>query len=346
MLVTDVPEASKRLIEAERACFRAKDLSLQLLTFAKGSTPVKKVTRLEDLIKQCTDTYLRGSKSVPRIITNQGLWSANIDESQISQVLENLILNADHSIPHGGMMTISAENVHHIPSPENAALPLAEGVYVKVSNLDEGPGIPKDQLEYVFRPYHTANESGRGLDLATTFTILKNHGGHVLASSKFGHGTEFSFYLPATGQTKQPVEEPAPLKPGETIPAMEHGRILVIDDEKSIRDLATTTLKLMGCDVVACPSSSEGVERFIRANQEGKPFDLVIMDLTIPGDLGGNEAMQQILSISPEALGVASSGYSKGSIMAHYREYGFQAALSKPYNIGDLQRIVSNMLVS
>ena len=127
---------------------------------------------------------------------------------------------------------------------------------------------------------------------------------------------------------------------------MEHGRILVIDDEKSIRDLATTTLKLMGCDVVACPSSSEGVERFIRANQEGKPFDLVIMDLTIPGDLGGNEAMQQILSISPEALGVASSGYSKGSIMAHYREYGFQAALSKPYNIGDLQRIVSNMLVS
>jgi two-component system, cell cycle sensor histidine kinase and response regulator CckA len=142
------------------------------------------------------------------------------------------------------------------------------------------------------------------------------------------------------------VAEPAPLQPGETVPALEHGRILVIDDEKSIRDLATTTLNLMGCDVVACPSSSEGVERFIRANQEGRPFDLVIMDLTIPGDLGGNEAMQQILSISPKARGVASSGYSEGSVMAHYREYGFQAALSKPYNIGDLQRIVSNMLVS
>lgn len=346
MLVTEVPEASERLIEAERACFRAKDLSHQLLTFAKGSTPVKKITRIEDLIKQCSENYLRGSKSVPRIINKPGLWSANIDEGQISQVLENLILNADHSMPHGGMVTISTENVHHVPGPENSALPLEEGIYVKVSVLDEGPGIPEDQLEYVFRPYHAANKSGRGLGLATTFTILKNHQGHVVATSKCGHGTEFSFYLPATGKTQQPVDEPAPLQPGETVSGLEQGRILIIDDEKSILDLATTTLKLMGCDVVACPSSSEGVERFIRANQEGRPFDLVIMDLTIPDDLGGNEAMQQILSISPKARVVASSGYSEGSVMARYREYGFQAALSKPYNISDLQRIVSNMLVS
>ncbi len=120
----------------------------------------------------------------------------------------------------------------------------------------------------------------------------------------------------------------------------------MIDDEKSIRDLASTTLQLMGCDVVACPSSSEGVQRFLAAKEDGTPFDLVIMDLTIPGDLCGNEAMQQILQVAPGARGIASSGYSEGSVMGHFREYGFQAALSKPYNISDLQRVVSNMLSS
>lgn len=344
MLVTEIPEASERLIEAERACFRAKDLSHQLLTFAKGSTPVKKVTRLEDLVQQCAEFYLRGSKAAPRIVTKPGLWSVNVDEGQISQVLENLILNADYSMPLGGVVTIACENFHHVRSQGDASLPLEDGLYVKVTVTDEGPGIPEDQLANIFKPYHRANESGRGLGLATTFTITKNHGGHISARSSLGEGTEFTFYLPATGKTKQPVQEKINFDSGDGKGAG-HGRILVIDDEKSIRDLATTTLKLMGCDVVTCASASEGVERYIMENHQGSPFDLVIMDLTIPGDIGGNEAMQQILNIAPQARGIASSGYSEGNVMAHYREYGFQAALSKPYNIGDLQRIVSNMLM-
>lgn len=344
MLVDEIPEASERLVEAERACFRAKDLSHQLLTFAKGSAPVQRVLRLEDLVTQCSELYFRGSKAVPRINHAPGLWGVNVDEGQVSQVLENLILQADRSMPHGGMISISTANYDHVGDASPEALPLTVGQYVKVTVQDEGAGIPPDQLANIFKPYHTANESGRGLGLATTFTILKNHGGYITATSALGKGTTFTFYLPATGISLEPESHDITVLPPKNADDSSNGRILVIDDEKSIRDLATTTLKLMGCDVTTSPSSSEGVERFIRAKQEGCPFDLVIMDLSIPGDMGGNEAMQQILNIAPNARGIASSGYSDGSIMAHYREYGFQAALSKPYNIADLQRVVSTML--
>ncbi|MGY8688633.1 MAG: PAS domain-containing protein, partial [Verrucomicrobiales bacterium] len=152
MLVMDVPEASERLVEAERACFRAKDLSHQLLTFAKGSTPVKKDTGLDDLIQQCAELYLRGAKAVSRIISKPGLWSVNIDEGQISQVLENLILNADHSMPHGGTVTLSSENFHYSAEQGQIKLPLEEGLYVRISVLDEGAGIPEDQLAHIFKP--------------------------------------------------------------------------------------------------------------------------------------------------------------------------------------------------
>ena len=346
MLVETVPEASERLIEAERACFRAKDLSHQLLTFSKGSTPVKKVTQLEDLINQCSEFYLRGSNAVPRISICSGLWSVSADESQISQVLENLIINADQAMPHGGIIAIDCDNFTYDSNEPPERLPLEDGLYVKMKVKDEGPGISEEHLEHIFKPYYTTQESGCGLGLATVYTVVKNHGGHVAVGSSMGDGTEFTAYLPATGKSKQPEESSEPLAtPSNPQTRTEaSGRILVIDDEKSIRDLAITTLNLLGCEVTTCPSSSEGVQRFIQANEEGQPFDLVIMDLTIPGDLGGNEAMQQILNISPRARGIASSGYSEGSVMAHFREYGFQAALSKPYNIGDLQRVVANML--
>jgi CheY-like chemotaxis protein len=249
-------------------------------------------------------------------------------------------------MPRGGIVTIASENYHHTADEKDARLPLSPGFYVKVSIEDQGNGIPESQLPHIFKPYHTSNSNGRSLGLATTFTVIHNHGGHIIAESPKGKGTKFTFYLPATGQTRAPEQKPIDLKKdGEKKgKSGKNGKILVIDDEKSIRDLATTTLKMMGCEVVACESSSKGVERFINDKRQGTPFDLILMDLTIPGDIGGNEAMQQILSIAPNARGIASSGYSEGSVMAHFRQYGFQAALSKPYNIGDLQRMVSNLL--
>ncbi|MEM7384989.1 MAG: ATP-binding protein [Verrucomicrobiota bacterium] len=344
MLVENMPEASQRLTEAERACFRAKDLSHQLLAFSKGGAPVKKASRLPELFEQTMSRSLRQPNINPDIQHAPDLWNVDVDEGQMTQALENLIMNAGHNMPNGGTLSVSSKNFLYHPSQHPVALPIPEGPYVKMSIRDEGEGLNSERMKNIFKPYFAQHEEGSGLGLATAYSIIKNHHGHVTVTSTPGNGTEFTVYLPSTGSVGE-NSGGDPEKP-QTRPRDPNrpGRIMIIDDEKSIRDLATNTLSMMGCEIESFASSSQGVQRFLQAVNDGNPFDLVIMDLTIPGDLSGQQAMQQILKIVPEARGIASSGYSDGSMMAHYREYGFEAALSKPYSITDLQKVVSSML--
>ncbi len=195
MLVTELPEVSERLVEAERACFRAKDLSHQLLTFAKGSAPMKKVARMEDLVQECIDLYLRSSKCITHVEHDSGLWSVDVDNGQISQVLETLVLNAERAMPHGGTITIQTENFHFVGNEETNELPLAEGFYVKLKVRDQGPGISPENVDHLFKPYYTATEAGSGLGLATSYAIIKNHGGHIEVNSSPKAGTEFALYI-------------------------------------------------------------------------------------------------------------------------------------------------------
>jgi CheY-like chemotaxis protein len=311
----------------ENASLRAKDLTYQLITFSKGGAPVKKTTSLLNVIKESAVFVLRGSPVRCECIFPEGLWPVEIDEGQISQVIHNLTLNAKQAMSEGGVIEIYAENFTLGPE---SSLPIEEGKYLKIQITDRGCGISKENLQKIFDPYFTTKQEGSGLGLAASYSIVRNHGGYITVDSVPGAETTFTIYLPASEKnvsSDKAVQQRA---------VTGVGRVLIMDDEEMVRQVAGEMLKTLGYTVEFARHGAEAIEMHQNARESGQPIDVVIMDLTIPGGMGGEEATKRLLETNPEAKVLVSSGYSDNPLMADYRKFGFSGVLIKPYNITQL----------
>ncbi|MFH2058188.1 MAG: PAS domain S-box protein [Pseudomonadota bacterium] len=330
-------ETKKRLTEAEKAILRAKGLAQQLLTFARGGNPVKEVTSIQDIIKDSADFVLHGDTVACRYNMPEDLWLVDIDKGQMSQVIQNIVINASHAMPEGGTITITGENMHLL----NDAAPVfvkSERV-VKITIQDTGPGIDSTMQEKIFDPYFTTKQEGSGLGLAICQSIVSKHDGHISIESSPGQGSTFSILLPASEKI-----EPAKKRISGKATPSKPAKILIMDDEEMIRNITQALLSKMGHNIVPAADGFEAFTLYQSAMTSGKPFDIVIMDLTVPGGMGGKEATQAIIDIDPKAKVIVSSGYSTDPIMMDYKAYGFSAAIEKPYQFEELSKIISQHL--
>lgn len=328
-------EGMESLMQAEQACFRAQELSGQLLTFAKGGAPIKKVMSLVKLVGESAKLALAGSKSLCELSFPDNIWSVEADEGQINQVINNLLINADQSMPSGGIIKIGAENVI---LEEGSDLPLSEGKYVKLTITDQGIGIPSKYLDKVFDPYFTTKQKGSGLGLATAYSIIKKHSGHIKVESQLGVGTDFEIYLPAKG------EEPIAAFDEQVTPIIGQGKVLVMDDDAKIREILCRMLGRLGYEADSASDGSQALEKFANATESGRPFDTVILDLTVPGGMGGKETMEKLLRIDPQVKAIVSSGYSDDPVMADFQKYGFSEVIAKPYRVVELSKILQRVI--
>jgi len=330
-------ETTHCLSESERAATRARDLTRQLLTFAKGGAPMKASTRLAEIVREAAEFALHGSKSRCEFQFAPDVWLADVDKAQIGQVVHNIVINANEAMAHGGMIQVAMTN----EELTQARGPLTPGRYVRLSFTDNGSGISPDVVARIFDPYFTTKKSGSGLGLATVYSIIKKHQGHVEVSSQAGQGTTFTIWLPAA-ETPEALPE-APKVTSRMAPR-KSARVLLMDDEPSIRMLGAAMLKRMGLEVVAVNDGSAVVTEYASASATGKPFDLVILDLTVPGGMGGAEAMEQLRAMDPNVRAIVSSGYSSDPVMANYQRHGFQGRVPKPYVAEDLSSVVKKIL--
>ncbi len=328
-------KAHDKLGEAEKALLRARDLTQQLLTFSKGGEPVIQTISLNGIIKDSSSFALQGSNVKCEFNLPDELWPVEADEGQISQVVQNLVINADQAMPDGGKITITVENVD---TDIDKNLALKPGRYVVVSISDQGLGIQEKYLAKIFDPYFSTKQKGHGLGLATAYSIIKNHNGLLTVKSEIDNGAAFTFYLPASFKKPARFEDADPmLHKGE-------GMILLMDDEEGVREVAAEMLQNLGYEVHTASEGQEALEMYIRAEAENKPYVAVIMDLTVPGGLGGNETIQKLREIDPSVKAIVSSGYANNSIMANYEMYGFVGVVPKPYKIQDLGAVLNEVL--
>jgi PAS domain S-box-containing protein len=322
------------LSEAEQACVRARQLTWQLLTFSKGGVPSKKTLTIPRILHESAGMALRGSAARCTFNLPPDLWMVEADEVQLVQVFSNVFINALEAMPHGGAITVTAENVVEADRRSECALPVVPGKYLRVSIADEGIGIPNEHIGRIFDPYFSTKQRGSGLGLATTYSIVKNHGGFLGIESNLGRGTTVRVNLPATsGRTLyQPVEPRLHLTGGRR-------RVLVMDDEASIRTLAGNMLRFLGYDAEMVDSGSAAVECFAH-----RKFDAVMLDLIVPGEMGGKEAMRRLAGINPSVKAILVSGYARDSVMADFRDYGFQAAIAKPFTLQQLSATLCSVV--
>ncbi|HWP92058.1 MAG TPA: PAS domain S-box protein [Thermodesulfobacteriota bacterium] len=326
----------KRLSEAEKACIRTRDLTQQLLTFSRGGAPVKRVvSSLGEIIKDSASFAVSGSKVKCEFVIEEKLWPVEVDQGQISQVMNNLVINADQAMPKGGVIKIKVENA---VLEKDETPHLMPGRYVKITIEDSGVGIPEELLTRIFDPYFTTKQRGSGLGLATVYSIIKNHDGYVGVESRLGVGTRFKVYIPAKeGGASTESEAQESLKRGK-------GRVLVVDDVDIVRETAGEILSHLGYEVDYAKNGNEVIEKYARSRENGKPIDTVIIDLNIPGEIGGQEAIQKLLDKYPGVKAIVSTGYSNDPILSDYGKYGFRGVISKPYKIEELGDIVYEVI--
>ncbi|MFH1685481.1 MAG: PAS domain S-box protein [Candidatus Micrarchaeota archaeon] len=327
----DDEERAKVLSEIERVGKEAKALTDQLLTFAKGGSPVKETASMVELLEETSQLMLRGSNVIAKHNHPSDLWPVDIDRSQIGQVVQNLVVNADQSMPEGGTILLSSRNMSNPPN-----LPL--GDYIELSFTDTGIGIRSNELEEIFEPFYTTKDKGHGLGLATTYRIVKNHGGDIHVKSKLGKGSTFTVYLPA-----KPGAVPIPSYTPPSNLTTGNARILLMDDEPSVRNSASRMLQRLGYSCTSAINGTDAIEQY-RSALSDNAFDLVILDLTVPGGMGGVEALKRLQEIDPNVLAIASSGYTNDDTMAHPKTSGFAGVLPKPYSLQRISDIVAQTL--
>jgi PAS domain S-box-containing protein len=332
--------AAGALAEAERACVHARQLTWQLLTFSKGGVPVKKTLPISRVLVDSASLAVRGSNVSCTFNIAPDLWAVHADQGQLVQVFNNLLINAQEAMPHGGVAEIHAENIFEPGLRWEYALRVEPGPYVRISITDTGIGIPPEHLGKIFDPYFSTKQRGSGLGLATSYSIVKNHGGYVSVESKPGHGTTVFVNLPAS--LNRAVEEPAesldePSDAGRR-------RVLVMDDEESIRTLAVNMLEFLGFDAEVVDTGAAVLERYRVAQKSGRPFDAVILDLVVPGGMGGKETMEQLGEIDPAVNAIVASGYAQDPVMSEFGEYGFKGVIAKPFTLQELSKTLESVV--
>lgn len=345
--LANYPDTSGHLREkflsiAEQATLRAKDLTLHLLTFSKGGEPIKQVIALNTVIRESSRFSLSGSSVACEYDLPPDLWPTNVDPGQMSQVFNNLVQNAVQVMPHGGTLTICAENLFLATKATRSVegrIPLAPGPYIKVSLRDEGSGIADHHLSKIFDPYFTTKSDGHGLGLASVYSIMKKHGGHITVDSELEVGTEFTLFLPASPESQVSREEAnSTMKQGS-------GRVLVMDDDESIRALAGEILTSNGYSCEMVKNGYEAIRQYETALKSDQKYSTVILDLTIPGSMSGIETLRQLKKIDPGVKAIVSSGYAHDPIMADYQNHGFLGFVPKPYSLEKLSHIVYEVVM-
>ena len=322
------------LLDVQESSKQAQGLTHQLLTFSKGGAPIKKVTNINKLLNESAIFSTRGSKTNCHFDFLNDLWFADVDEGQITQVMGNLIINANQAMPDGGVITIRTENTE---ITDDSGIPLSVGRYIKIVVEDQGTGISKKHLPNIFEPYYTTKQKGSGLGLATVYSIIKRHVGHITVHSEIEKGTVFSIYLPASSENIHKI------KKKEHNNHSGQGNILIMDDQESILKMVSRMLNKMGYEVSSATDGRQAIKIYRDACDAGKAFDLVILDLTVPGGMGGAKLIQELLKIDPKVKAVVSSGYSNDPIMANYENYGFCGVVPKPYTKEELSVVLDKV---
>jgi len=324
-VLSDIQDSSKQ----------AQSLTHQLLTFSKGGAPIKKVSNINKLLKESAIFSSRGAMTNCRFALADDLLMAEVDEGQFNQVIGNLLINANQAMPNGGTITIRTENAE---IDAESSLPLGIGGYIKIVVEDQGIGISKKHLSNIFEPYFTTKKEGSGLGLATTYSIIDKHGGHITVYSEIDKGTVLNIYLPASSKNARVTEAKS---------EAEHsgqGKILIMDDQESILKMAGRILNRMGYDTSFALDGSQAVEIYKKTQSSESPFDLVILDITVPGGMGGLKTIIELLKIDPNVKAAVSSGYSNDPIMANYEDYGFCGVVPKPYTRAQLAEVLNKIL--
>ena len=333
--VEPTSDAAESLADAERAGLRAKRITGQLLALSKGGAPVRTVALLGDIVRETAEFALSGSDVRLELGVPAGLWPVEADVGQISQVVQNLVINADQAMPEGGTIEVRARNVavDAPDAPEGSA-----AGWVEIAVADQGVGIAPEHLERIFDPYFTTKQAGSGLGLTVCHTIVAHHGGHIRVESEGRHGATFRVFLPAA------EAEPAPAEPAPEAGTGPTGRILLMDDDDIVRRAGSWLLRRLGHHVEAVADGDAALERYRAALDAGQPFDAVILDLTVRGGMGGQECIRRLRELDPGVVAIVCSGYSNEPIMAHHQDHGFQGVILKPYDIDDLDAELRRLL--
>jgi two-component system cell cycle sensor histidine kinase/response regulator CckA len=332
LALLDAPEGLKTILkDASDASFRARGLTQQLLTFSRGGAPVKRVIDLASLLTESMRLTMSGKRHVCVMSLEPGLWQVEADEGQVAQVVSNLLINADQAMEQAGELGLKAANVQ-LPGPQFTNLPA--GPYVRVSVSDQGQGIPTERLKSVFEPFFTTKKKGTGLGLAIADNIMRKHGGCIQVESQVGKGSVFTLYFPALTQTREPKAAAPVLAPSARL------RILVLDDEHAVHAVAQRMLEAQGHEVRVFEDPYLAIEAFKEARVCGAGFDLAILDLTLPGTLGGSQVVRALRREQPDFKAIASSGYATDPVMGRHQDFGFAAALPKPYRMEELRQAV------
>ncbi|MBI5532868.1 MAG: PAS domain S-box protein [Deltaproteobacteria bacterium] len=331
MQLTSPAIAQDRLNEAAGAAMRARGLTQQLLTFSRGGAPVKRISDVARVVREAALFATRGSSVACQFDFAPDLWPAEVDEGQIAQVIQNLVINAVEAMPSGGVIAIGAEN---LPLRREDSPLLDPGPYVRIRVKDEGVGIAENLLQRVFDPYFTTKQRGSGLGLSICHSIVTRHQGSISVSSRPQSGTMFEVLLPATpGDMGQERAAAVSGVRGE-------GRVLLMDDEEVILQMTARILETIGYQAATARDGKDAIEQFLAAREAGSPFDVVILDLTVPGGMGGLETLARMREIEPEVKAVVSSGYSNDPVMSDFRAHGFAGVLIKPYQIADVAKVM------
>lgn len=327
-LSENVEEQASFLEKSESASLQVKTIAQQLLTFSKGGEPARESVDLKKLLLKTVASSLHDSNIQSEFFIEDKLWQANIDKEQIRQVIHNLIANARHAVLDEGSISISAKNIELLPGTK---VPAEPGSYVQISISDQGAGIALNDQAKIFDPFYTTKRSGKGLGLAVCHSIISKHHGHISVDSRVDAGSTFSFLLPGEQQSSKTAElaQDGELKTGK-------GKILVMDDSESIQLLMKAMLARLGYEAVITSDGSEAIKKYRAAMSSNHGFLAVILDLTVPGGMGGQKALQTLLEIDPQVKAIVASGYSDSDVLAQYQDYGFLGSIPKPFRIMEL----------
>jgi two-component system, cell cycle sensor histidine kinase and response regulator CckA len=329
-------ELKEFLFQSRKLIFKATDLTQQLLTFSKGGAPVKRLTSIQSILKETSLFSLRGTNIECKFRISDNLWTVEVDIGQISQVFNNIVINSRQAMEAGGILDVSAENIHVENDDESF---IRQGDYVKISFKDTGTGIPSEHIQHVFDPFFTTKEKGSGLGLATSYSIIKRHGGYITLESYIDEGTTFYIYLPALKRASSSICNNV----GNEL-LRGTGRVLVLEDQVYIRETLKNMLTILGYEGVFSSRGEETIRLYEKTFPRNKPFDLVLMDITIKGGLGGEETLERLLRIDPEVRAIVSSGYSNHPVVANYKIYGFKNVIRKPFTLYELSKVLFDTL--